>query len=65
MESDSGSESEYDALEHMSKHEIYTLVMKSGCPMLIGRRIDLMKKEELIRHLVKLHCPELKKLLHK
>jgi hypothetical protein len=67
MDSGTDSESEKEAthnLELMTKHEIQTHIRKSGCKMLAGLNMRYMTKEVLIEHLVKVKCPEFKKIMH-
>ena len=66
MDSGTDSESEKEAtknLDLMTKHEIHQHIRRSGCKMLAGLNMRYMTKEVLIEHLVKIKCPELKKIM--
>ena len=45
-----------------SKEEILLRVKSSGCKMLNGLPLERMRRSEIIQHLEKCDCPELKKL---
>ena len=50
-------------VDHMTRNEIYHHIKRSGCRMLAGLKLNLMTKEQMIAHLEKAQCPELKKLM--
>lgn len=46
----------------MTKEQIVSVIVKSKCKMLVGLPLKAMTKEDIVRHLKRSCCPELKKL---
>ena len=46
-----------------SKEELIVRIRASGCKMLNGLKLDEMRRSQIIEHLEKCKCPELKKIL--
>jgi hypothetical protein len=47
----------------ISKEELIMRVKTSGCKMLKGLKLEEMRRSEIIEHLKKSCCPELRKLI--
>ena len=51
-----------DKIGSMTKEEIILRVKGSGCKMLEGLKLEEMRRSEILSHLRKSCCPELRKL---
>jgi hypothetical protein len=63
-DSGTGSESEKEeALEKMTKEQLYLHMMRSKCIMMAGRNIRHMTKDQMVEYLMKCKCPVLMRLI--
>jgi hypothetical protein len=54
---------EHEALKHISKEKLISMVKMARCGKLVGMRTIDMTKEEVIDHLVASKCPEVHRLI--
>jgi len=47
----------------LSKEELLVRIRASGCTMLNGLKLEEMRRSQILEHLQKCNCPELKKII--